>query len=290
MLPFALGSAAACLALVGAVASCSAVAPSSGARGDFARATSSRFGSAGAAGDHAARAPRVAVADLTGADVFYLARCPSGMASVDGRFCIDRWEASLVEVVNGRGERPFSPFARVDGRQVRAVSRPGVTPQAYVSRNEAEAACQASQKRLCTDDEWIHACKGKRPTQFPYGDERRRGYCNDHGRPPLSALYASLGPRRFLPAPMNDPRLNQLPGTVARTGAHRRCTNSYGVYDMVGNLHEWTADPDGTFRGGYYLDTHINGDGCDYRTIAHDGTYHDYSTGFRCCADPRSGR
>ena len=38
-------------------------------------------------------------------------------------------------------------------------------------------------------------------------------------------------------------------------------------------------------RGGYYLDTHINGEGCNYRTVAHPATYHDYSTGFRCCAD-----
>ena len=54
---------------------------------------------------------------------------------------------------------------------------------------------------------------------------------------------------------------------------------------MVGNVHEWTADPAGTFRGGYYLDTRINGEGCDYRTVAHEPTYHDYSTGFRCCAN-----
>ena len=85
---------------------------------------------------------------------------------------------------------------------------------------------------------------------------------------------------------MNDPRLNQLEGTLALTGAHEECTNDYGVYDMVGNLHEWTSDPHGTFQGGYYLDTHRNGDGCMYRTVAHDFTYHDYSTGFRCCEDP----
>ena len=56
---------------------------------------------------------------------------------------------------------------------------------------------------------------------------------------------------------------------------------------MMGNLHEWTSDPAGTFRGGFYVDTVINGDGCLYRTTAHDVSYHDYSTGFRCCADAR---
>ena len=58
------------------------------------------------------------------------------------------------------------------------------------------------------------------------------------------------------------------------------------MYDLVGNLHEWVDDPDGTFRGGYYMDTTKNGDGCSYHTTAHDFTYHDYSTGFRCCMDP----
>ena len=44
-------------------------------------------------------------------------------------------------------------------------------------------------------------------------------------------------------------------------------------------------DPAGTFQGGYYLDVRQNGDGCGYRTDAHEFAYHDYSTGFRCCAD-----
>jgi hypothetical protein len=83
---------------------------------------------------------------------------------------------------------------------------------------------------------------------------------------------------------MNDPRLNQVEGSLAKAGAFPKCKNAYKVFDMVGNLHEWTAATEGTFRGGYYLDTAINGSGCDYRTTAHERTYHDYSTGFRCCA------
>jgi hypothetical protein len=53
----------------------------------------------------------------------------------------------------------------------------------------------------------------------------------------------------------------------------------------MGNLHEWTADPAGTFRGGFFVDTRVNGNGCLYRTTAHDTSHWDYSTGFRCCAD-----
>jgi hypothetical protein len=54
----------------------------------------------------------------------------------------------------------------------------------------------------------------------------------------------------------------------------------------MGNLHEWTADPNGTFRGGFYADTAINGEGCLYATTAHNRSHWDYSTGFRCCAAP----
>jgi hypothetical protein len=55
-------------------------------------------------------------------------------------------------------------------------------------------------------------------------------------------------------------------------------------------MHEWGADsPDakghGRFRGGFYGDAETNGHGCNYVTGAHEPTYHDYSTGFRCCAD-----
>ena len=201
-------------------------------------------------------------------------------------FCIDRHEGSLVELTP-QGEKPFSPFETIKGRHVRAVSRASVVPQAYISRNEALAACKASKKRLCVEKEWFTACQGKKPTLFPYGETRKAGYCNDAGSPPLAALFSDLGEGAYGLEPMNDPRLNQQPNTVSRTGARTHCTNSFGVLDMVGNLHEWVDDPSGTFRGGYYLDTHINGDGCRYRTSAHDASYHDYSTGFRCCADAK---
>lgn len=104
-----------------------------------------------------------------------------------------------------------------------------------------------------------------------------------------STRPASVAPSVW--AQLNDPRLGQVDGALSKTGSHAQCTNEYGAVDMVGNLHEWVKTdanlPHGTFAGGYYLDTSINGDGCNYRTTAHAHDYHDYSTGFRCCADVR---
>ena len=193
--------------------------------------------------------------------------------------------------VRGRDEVAHPPFEPVTNLKVKAVARAGVVPQGYISKNEAEAACKASRKRLCTGDEWLYACRGKTPTTFPYGDERKEGYCNDSGRAPVMSLHPELGDGVYASSEaMNDPRINQSPNTVAKTGQYSKCKNAFGVYDMVGNLHEWTADVSagrGTFRGGYYQDTHLNGDGCRYKTVAHDVSYHDYSTGFRCCSDGR---
>jgi sulfatase modifying factor 1 len=215
--------------------------------------------------------------------------CPPDMASINDRYCVDRYEASLVEVLSNGDERPWSPYAAVDGRNVRAVSEANVIPQGYISEIQAQEACVHSGKRLCKPAEWRKACMGPEPTTYGYGRDNEPGRCNDSGRSPVVATYGQardLGDRgQWNWDHMNDPSLNQLDGTLAPTGSHDGCTNGYGVYDMVGNLHEWVADPQGTFQGGYYQDTHLNGDGCTYKTMAHAAWYHDYSTGFRCCAD-----
>lgn len=94
--------------------------------------------------------------------------------------------------------------------------------------------------------------------------------------------------RRFnaIAAAIAAPWSVQLPNSLAKTGSLPGCVSAEGVFDLVGNLHEWTADPAGTFRGGFYVDTKLNGPGCLYATTAHTLGHWDYSTGFRCCAEP----
>ncbi|MDP3276543.1 MAG: SUMF1/EgtB/PvdO family nonheme iron enzyme [Deltaproteobacteria bacterium] len=212
--------------------------------------------------------------------------CPDGMARVDEQYCIDRYEASLVQQLDSGTEQAWSPFHAPEHTQVRAVSRRGVTPQGYISADQAARACTAAGKRLCSDREWVRACSGPRRTQYTYGNQRVAGACNeDHTRHPVVYLFARTHRHLWNGVLMNDPQLNQVPGTLASSGQHEQCTNDYGVFDMQGNLHEWTSDPEGTFRGGYFMDNRINGDGCQYVTRGHNRTYHDYSTGFRCCAN-----
>ncbi len=207
--------------------------------------------------------------------------CPSNMAHV-GSSCVDKYEASLVERTAG-GEQSFSPYQAPNGHDVRAVSRRGVVPQAHISMVEAKRACSASGKRLCKAAEWKAACKGPDATRYPYGDKRVAGACVDTNRSsPMNVLHNGERSGKT----MNDPLANQMKNTVEASGSVASCTNGYDVHDMVGNVHEWTDDA--SFRGGYYLDTKLNGEGCDYRTTAHAPGYYDYSTGFRCCADEGS--
>lgn len=220
--------------------------------------------------------------------------CPKEMALVSDDVCIDRWEASIVVVEEDGNETPWSPFIspREAKKPFRSVSRPGVIPQGYVSGEDAETACQASGKRLCAAHEWEAACRGGEHTLYPYGNVRQKQTCNDAGRKkhPVAEVHQSLGLPldRMWYEGMSHPLINQLDNTLRKTGELSECTNDVGTFDMVGNLHEWIEDPAGTFRGGFYMDTLINGEGCDYATTAHPKTYADYSTGFRCCveADP----
>jgi formylglycine-generating enzyme required for sulfatase activity len=210
------------------------------------------------------------------------AGCPADMVSIRGEYCVDRYEAYVAEVHKGGKLKKHSPYAPLNAKKkYKALNRKGRMPQGYISRDEAASACDNAGKRLCTDEEWITACKGKKPTDWPYGDERKPGRCNDEGVSAFQIYFGADGAYTW--ENLNDPRLNQHAGTCAPAGKHSGCKNSFKVYDMVGNLHEWTADPGGTFRGGYYLDVTQHGDGCNYKTTAHHGKYHDYSTGFRCC-------
>ncbi len=79
-----------------------------------------------------------------------------------GRFCIDRFEAQLVEVGDAGSVTVHPYFERpVAGVRYLARSEAGVFPQAYVSRVESQAACTAAGKRLCSFSEWRRACQGK---------------------------------------------------------------------------------------------------------------------------------
>lgn len=240
--------------------------------------------------------------------------CPPEMALIERRdhpLCVDRFEASLREVgAEGALASTLHPYFErpASARRYAAVSVGAVFPQAYISRDEASAACANVGKRLCTRAEWQRACRGGGVRVYPYGDHRVDGACNS-GKPPLlPRMFPERGYHYAYDAHFNAPELAREPGFLARTGELAACTSELGVHDMVGNLHEWVSDGvgqaflesfeaegkrqwqparvgNGMFLGGFFSTQSEHGAGCNFTTIAHEPAYHDYSTGFRCCRD-----
>lgn len=246
--------------------------------------------------------------------------CPGDMVSIAARYCVDRFESTLVD---GKTQRVLSPdfpatpnlleivlgdwatdrahwgdaharafpLPEVPAWQRGAKTEPiavplfGARPNGYVTGLVAESACAAAGKRLCSLDEFTTACRGEDDTDFPYGTEYQDGVCNvfreDH---PAAVLHrnASLGHL--------DPRLNRVRAKgrplYEVAGARPACRSAWGddaVYDLVGNLDEWVDEGGGAFAGGFY--SRSTRAGCDAVITAHPKVYADYSTGVRCCKD-----
>ncbi len=214
--------------------------------------------------------------------------CRRGMAFVEG-FCIDRFEARLVGK-DGSAHPYYMRPESMDGLEAESV--PNAFPQGYLSQIEAGSACRNAGKRLCTREEWLAACMGPRREPYPFGKTLER-VCNNGKAPHVMSIYfgANVPGHYWDNRQFNDPVVNATPGYLARTGSDYDCVSAYGVFDMEGNLHEWTADvaPSGmgVFAGSCYSDREI---GCGYYAATHARGYHDYSTGFRCCDGPEGGR
>jgi formylglycine-generating enzyme required for sulfatase activity len=223
--------------------------------------------------------PNAAIAEEAG-----IGGCPAGMVPV-ADFCIDRYEAALLDVSVPAMPVSWSPYRSPGTTPVRAVSARFAVPQGTISGTQAGLACAAAGKRLCTDTEWLRACRGPDSSTFPYGNTRLPGVCNDaRAQHPVAQYFGTPGPWTL--EQIQHPCINQQFDSLDRTGMNTQCVSAEGPFDMMGNLGEWTADPNGTYRGGNYVDTSINGPGCLYLTTSHTSDYADYGTGFRCCSDP----
>ena len=176
--------------------------------------------------------------------------CPEGMASIENAYCIDRYEAS----------RPDATATDMGSDSSRAVSKPGVMPWKIGDDNElAQAACEASGKRLCSPAEWELSCRGVNGTAYGYGDQYDPLVCNGLD------TYGRSG-------------FHLMP-----TGSFADCNNGWGVYDMSGNLWEHTANGSGkTVRGGAYNCVDSQGNHkCSYIPQ----TWTPLALGFRCCSE-----
>ncbi len=198
--------------------------------------------------------------------------CPDGMATVQD-VCMDRYEAPNV---------------------------PGALPLVMYTWQESGAWCAARGKRLCTDAEWQTACEGGEARAYPYGNAYDAGRCNDeetwlvYSQEALDAWPASASST----AVESLTQLYEAAGSAAGEvrdlyqgeggGVNPGCVNDYGVYDLVGNVEEWTTRADGgeasfhgNLKGRYWAESRT----CQSNVTVHGDTFRFYEIGFRCCSE-----
>lgn len=86
-------------------------------------------------------------------------------------------------------------------------------PRDMVTQPEAVALCAKEGKHLCSLGEWQASCKGKENSKYPYGNQYNERICATTQK------------------------------KADRSGRKEACRSWWGMYDMSGNLWEWTSTP-----------------------------------------------
>jgi hypothetical protein len=129
-------------------------------------------------------------------------------------------------------------------------------PQVSVTFRQAGTLCEQRGARLCSLEEWTRACAGPKKRRFPYGARAQADRCN-------TASIAGF------------------PQEVGTSGAYHKCVSPEGVYDLVGNVGEWTSK--GVAVGGDST-TAMDQATCKAKGRPPKG-YSGPDLGFRCCMD-----
>jgi formylglycine-generating enzyme required for sulfatase activity len=180
--------------------------------------------------------------------------------------------ATEVTVAQFRG---CVEHGRCDAGNVNARCNYGIAgrddhPCNCVNHVGAEQFCSYAGGRLCTEDEWLRACRGTDNRPFPYGQSFDLSVCNS------SSATSKLEGRGRGTVPVSS--LSECEGGLP------------GLYDMAGNVAEWLADCKGTyckFRGG----GHWSNDPIEYFAAClgvcagNQRSLQSNTVGIRCCQD-----
>lgn len=205
---------------------------------------------------------------------------------------IDKFEVTTVQFLKfvlATGRQPLIDWQYDGGNFQETMAS---HPVMHVSWFDADAYCQWAGKRLPTSAEWEKAARGEDGRIYPWGNE------------PAGLSRANFG-RTGLSGPVRDrPERLLLYPPIISVDKYENAVSPFGVYQMSGNVAEWTADwydpsyykrapdrnpkgPDkGTqraFRGGGWIDSTPS-----VRPAQRNGT--DPNTkmnwlGFRCARD-----
>jgi len=178
--------------------------------------------------------------------------CPAGMVKFEkSNYTMG---SSIKYDNNPVGTIMVNPFC-ID--QYEYPNIPGKEPEAEKSWREANQICAKAGKRLCTEFEWEHACRGKFNLLYPYGNQYDDHRCNTEGT------------------------------KAERIGDRVDCHGEALVYDMSGNLNEWTGSnwdaniQNKVIRGGGWFSSEKEAR-CTLRFSNNPDT-RAKAIGFRCC-------
>lgn len=212
--------------------------------------------------------------------VFYRDVTAKGKKRVQGRAASAQW---WLGVEGADWKHPEGPGSNIRKR--------GEHPVVHISCRDANAYCTWADKRLPTEAEWEYASRGGLEQKaYPWGDELTPG----------GAHRCNIWQGKF-------PTFNSSADGYTATAPVRSFEpNGYGLYNMTGNVWEWTADwftphhskealkdPTGpqtgeikVIKGGSYM---CHASYCNrYRCAARTANTPDSATthcGFRCVRD-----
>jgi formylglycine-generating enzyme required for sulfatase activity len=148
-----------------------------------------------------------------------------------------------------------------------AAADSGDRPVVQVTWLDADAYCRQYGRRLPTEEEWEKAARGTDGRTFPWGN----------GEP--TNRHANYGKD----LKFSDPYSERL----TAVGHHDAGKSPYGLYDMAGNVWEWTSSDDvkerKVVKGGSWFSR-----SSDVRSAFREGIHpakRDDSGGFRCAQD-----
>ncbi|AKT40869.1 formylglycine-generating enzyme family protein [Chondromyces crocatus] len=224
--------------------------------------------------------------------------CPADMVLVDGIYCpfVGHRCARYLDQARDACDT-FAADVLCEGRLQRRrycvdqheyPNLVGARPVVMADWNDAQRACAAENKRLCTTEEWEFACEGPQMWPYPYGIERDARACN------IDQEATAPTPDASDPWNLGE-EVERLDQRIP-SGERHRCVSPFGVYDMTGNVDEWVTNEQGKSHEAPFRSS-LKGSAagaltrarCRPTNAVHDPTYRSHQVGFRCCADPLDG-
>src|ERR1700712_5344680 len=158
--------------------------------------------------------------DFPGADPADLVAGSQVFVGTKGPVPLDNWTRWWVWMPGADWRHPEGPASTLNGRDLH--------PVVHVGYEDAMAYARWADKQLPSEGEWEHAARGGLVgARYAWGDEFTPG----------RKLMANTWQGRF-------PYENLAPPGAERTSAVKRFPpNGYGLFDVAGNVWEWTTSP-----------------------------------------------